>query len=86
MYSHRSYHQSTRFINKVAILYPMGSIYYTVRRPKRLKVRRKTAKPKAFKSKESAENWAKENGLKDYELVNLRKEGRRPKIKIKPKY
>ena len=42
----------------------------------------KNTKPKAFKSEEAANKWAKENGLKDYTLRNLRKEGQKKKIKI----
>lgn len=40
------------------------------------------SKPKAFKSEESANNWAKKNNIKNYVLRNLRKEGERKKIKI----
>ena len=38
--------------------------------------------PKAFKSEESANKWAKENNLKGYTLKNLRGEGKKKKIKI----
>jgi len=44
--------------------------------------RRLIAKPKAFKSEESANKWAKENNLKGYTLRNLRGEGKKKKIKI----
>jgi|TARA_B100002003_G_C13961429_1_gene465688 hypothetical protein len=40
------------------------------------------SKPKAFKSEESANKWAKENNITNYTLKNLRKEGERKKIKI----
>jgi len=40
------------------------------------------SKPKAFKSEESANKWAKENNIKDYTLRNLRSEGKKKKIKI----
>ena len=42
----------------------------------------KRTKPKAFKSEESANKWAKENNIKNYTLRNLRAEGKRKKIKI----
>ncbi|MBS3102778.1 hypothetical protein J4458_05030 [Candidatus Woesearchaeota archaeon] len=40
------------------------------------------SKPKAFKSEESANSWAKKNNIKSYTLRNIRKEGERKKIKI----
>ena len=40
------------------------------------------SKPKAFKSEESANKWAKEHNIKDYTLRNLHAEGKRKKIKI----
>jgi len=42
----------------------------------------KRTKPKAFKSEESANKWAKDNNLKKYTLRNLRAEGQKKKIKI----
>ena len=43
--------------------------------------RAKRTKPKAFKSEEKAQEWAKKNNIKDFELRNLRDKGK-PKIKI----
>ncbi|MAG91960.1 hypothetical protein CMO83_04755 [Candidatus Woesearchaeota archaeon] len=40
------------------------------------------SRPKAFKSEESANKWAKANNIKNYTLRNLRKEGDKKKIKI----
>lgn len=59
----------------------MGSRLYK----ERIKIKRrkpKGSKPKAFKSEESANKWAKEHNIKDYKLVNLRSEGKKKKIKI----
>ncbi len=36
--------------------------------------RNRASRPKTFRSKQSAENYAKEKGLKEYTLVNLRSE------------
>lgn len=33
--------------------------------------RNRAARPKTFKTQESAETYAKENGMKDYTIVNL---------------
>lgn len=41
----------------------------------------KRTSPKAFKSEEAANKWAKNNNIKDYKLRNL-KEGKKKKIKI----
>lgn len=51
----------------------------------RIKVKKKKpkgSKPKAFKSEESANKWAKDHNIKKYTLRNLRPEGKRKKIKI----
>ena len=49
----------------------------------KIKKRRSTdSGPKAFKSEESANKWAKENNMKNYTLRNLRGEGKKKKIKI----
>lgn len=59
----------------------MGSRLYK----ERIKIKRKKpagSKPKAFKSEESANKWAKEHNIKNYTLRNLRPEGKKKKIKI----
>jgi len=59
----------------------MGSRFYS----NRIKVKKKkprNSKPKAFKSEESANKWARENNIKNYTLRNLREEGKKKKIKI----
>lgn len=51
----------------------------------RMRIKKKKpidAKPKAFKSEESANEWAKKNNIKNYTLRNLRAEGKKKKIKI----
>jgi len=59
----------------------MGSRLYAQRIKEKYK-KPAGAKPKAFKSEESADKWAKEHNIKDYKLVNLRPEGKKKKIKI----
>ncbi|MBL7054725.1 hypothetical protein ISS05_03120 [Candidatus Woesearchaeota archaeon] len=51
-------------------------------RTKEEKRRSISSGPKAFKSEESANKWAKENNIKEYKLRNLRGEGKKKKIKI----
>ncbi len=59
----------------------MGSRLYA-QRIKGKKRRPIGSKPKAFRTEESANKWAKENNIKDYTLKNLRAEGKKKKIKI----
>ena len=55
-------------------------------RPEKLMARRKLVKkvtgPKTFKSEENANKWAKEHGVKNYELKDIRHLGANDK-KIK---
>ena len=64
----------------------MGSTYFekrvfnTKRKPKY--GRGRALRPKTFKSEESAKKWAEANKVKNYGLVDLKKEKKEKKIKI----
>ena len=61
----------------------MGSTYYSKRIPERTAIRRPRARPKTFKTEESAKAWAEKQGLKDYKIVNLKSsESKEKKLKV----
>ena len=61
----------------------MGSVYFSKRIPERTAVRRVRARPKTFKTEESAKTYAEKHGIKNYELENLKNpESETKKIKI----
>ena len=67
----------------------MFSIFYSKRLKNRKErsERNKTKRPKTFKTEKAAKEYAKEQGIKDYELENIRidPEKRPKKIRIVPK-
>ena len=62
----------------------MGSRYHTIRVKKRPgKVRGNSSRPKTFDSEDKAKAWAESNGIKDYELQNLKSDdSNRKKIRV----
>ena len=61
----------------------MGSTYFSKRIPERTAVRRPGKRPKTFKTEEAAKAWVDKQGIKNYELVNLKSaEGKTKKIKV----
>lgn len=47
--------------------------------------RNRSARPKTFKSEESAKAWAENKGVKNYKLVNLKnEESKTKKIRVVP--
>lgn len=45
--------------------------------------RSRKRRPKTFRTEEAAKKWAKEKGLKDYELVDMKNPGsKKKKIKV----
>ena len=51
----------------------MGSRYYSNRlKNKKAREKRRPARPKSFKSEESAKKWAEAKGIKEYKLVSLK--------------
>jgi len=50
----------------------MASRYFSKRIPDRTAVRTKRSRPKTFKTEESAKAFAEKQGIKDYQLVNLK--------------
>jgi hypothetical protein len=61
----------------------MGSTYFSKRIPTRTYVRVRSPRPRTFKSEEAAKKWADAQGIKKYELVNLRNsESQTKKIRV----
>ena len=63
----------------------MGKLHTRQKRKLRMakiKGRNRKAKPKTFKSNESAKKYAEVKGIKDYKLVNLSINPNKNKIKI----
>ena len=64
----------------------MGSRYHTVREKKRTgRIRSSASRPKTFKNEDAAKNWAKENGISKFTLLNLKsEEATEKKIRVIP--
>ena len=61
----------------------MGSTQFSKRIPQRTYIRRKSNRPKSFKTEEAAKVWADKKGIKKYELENMKSpESRSKKIRI----
>ena len=61
----------------------MGSTYFSKRIAERTKVRRARTRLKTFKTEEAAKAWAEKQGIKDYELANIKSpESKTKKIKV----